>query len=147
MAMNSNLRARWIASASLALTLVAGALAAGGCASRYRVPSGPPTYAADAKIAVTVNKTGVRKVVLKVVHLAPLSRISPAHKAYVVWFSVPGQGVTRAGALDYSEKWRTGKLVATTPHPKFELILTIEDNPTAQQPSPQVLLRKIVSKV
>ncbi len=127
------------------LTLCAGLSL--GCANRYTIPSGAPTYAADAKVSVKVNKTGIRHVNIKVVHLAPLKRIDPTYSAYVVWFSVPGQGITRAGALSYKEKWRTGKLVATTPHPKFELIITIEQNPTAQQPSDKVIARRVVSKV
>ncbi|MCA9715680.1 MAG: hypothetical protein H6713_19215 [Myxococcales bacterium] len=138
-------RAREYALPLLLLTSCVGLSA--GCTNRYTIPAGAPTYAADAKVAVSVNKTGVRQVRIKVVHLAPLKRIDPTYSAYVVWFSVPGQGITRAGSLSYSEKWRTGKLLATTPHPKFELIITIEQNASTQQPSDKVIARRVVSKV
>ncbi len=132
---------------TIAACLLGVSLSAPGCASRYTVPSGAPTYAADAKISVKVNKTGNRQVTVRMIHLAPLKRIDPGLRAYVVWISVPGQGVTRAGALSYNERRRVGKLVATTPHPKFEVFVTIERNPTGTQPEGTEIVRKLVSKV
>lgn len=122
-------------------------LAAPGCASRYTVPSGAPTYAADAKISVKLTKTGNRQVTVKLVHLAPLKRIDPGLRGYVVWFSVPGQGINRAGMLSYNERRRVGKLVATTPHPKFEVFVTIERSPTVTAPTGTEIVRKLVSKI
>ncbi len=127
--------------------LLALSLFAPGCASRYTVPSGPPTYAADAKISVKLTKTGNREVTVKMVHLAPLKRIDPGLRGYVVWISVPGQGTTRAGMLNYNERRRIGKLVATTPHPKFEVFVTIERSPTVTQPTGTEIVRKLVSKI
>lgn len=140
----SSSRAQTLASTALLGLLLA---AQPGCASRYTVPSSGPTFAADAKIAVSVNKTGVRQVKIKMVHLAPIKRINPNFSAYVVWIAVPGEATTRAGSLKFSDYWRTGKLTATTPHPKFEVIITIEENPSASAPSDKVLVRKIVSKI
>ena len=133
---------------ALPLALVAlAALTAPACASRYKADAEAPTYAAQAKIRVTVNKTGIRQVRVEMIHLAPPARIDPANKVYMVWIAVPGQGVTKAGYLDYSERRRRGVLVATTPHPKFEVIVTIEANPSASEPGKVEILRKLVSKI
>lgn len=117
-----------------------------GCASRYKLDAEPPTYAAKAKIKVKVNKTDNREMSLVFEHLAPPPRIDPALRNYTVWISVPGHGVTKAGVLDYDERRRRGTLEATTPHPKFEVIVSLESNPSAAQPSAQVILRKVVAK-
>ena len=131
--------------APLALALLLAAAPA--CASRYKADAEAPTSAAQAKIRVSVNKTGIRQVRVEMLHLAPPAKIDPANKVYMVWIAVPGQGVTKAGYLDYSERRRRGVLVATTPHPKFEVIVTIEQNPSASEPGKAEILRKLVSKI
>jgi hypothetical protein len=128
---------------ALALALSFGAM---GCASRYKVDAEAPTYAALAKIRVKVNKTDNREMHLDVLHLAPPARIDPTYRGYAVWINVPGHGITKAGMLDYSEKRRRGKIVATTPHPKFEVIVSLERDLGASAPSQDVILRKIVAR-
>ncbi|MEM9462583.1 MAG: hypothetical protein AAGF11_51020 [Myxococcota bacterium] len=123
----------------LALTLPA-------CASRYKLDTEPPAYAGQAKIKVKVNKTDNREVEIRVDHLAPPARIDASLRAYVVWIAVPGHGVTKAGVLDYSEKRRRGTLTATTPHPKFEVFISLESNPSTAQPSERLVLRKLVAR-
>ncbi|MCB9705389.1 MAG: hypothetical protein H6711_26180 [Myxococcales bacterium] len=135
---------RILAPLALALSLVA---AGPGCASRYKADAEAPTYAAQAKISVKVNKTGIRQLRVEMIHLAPPSKIDPANKVYMVWISVPGQGTTKAGYLDYNERRRRGVLQATTPHPKFEVFVTIEQNPRAVEPSGKEIVRKLVSKI
>jgi hypothetical protein len=131
----------------LAATLcVALLLAATGCISRYTQDAEAPTYAAQAKLSVTVNKTGVRTLRVEMLHLAPPTRIDPANKGYAVWIAVPGQPTVLAGFLDYNTRRRRGVLVATTPHPKFEVQVTIEQNKSVTAPGPKVILRKIVAR-
>ncbi len=115
-----------------------------GCASRYKLDAEAPTYAAQAKIRVKVNKTENREVDVVVEHLAPPQRIPGGYHGYAVWFRVPGHGVTKAGVLDYNEKRRRGALEATTPHEKFEVLITLEQSPAAQAPGSVVIVRKIV---
>lgn len=128
---------------ALVLALSVGAT---GCASRYKVDAEAPTYAALAKIRVKVNKTDNREMHLDVLHLAPPTRIDPTYRGYAVWINVPGHGITKAGVLDYSEKHRRGKIVATTPHPKFEVIVSLERDLSTSAPSQDVILRKIVAR-
>ncbi len=123
------------------------ALALPGCASRYKMDAEAPTYAAKAKIKVKVNKTDNRELKVTVDHLAPPARIDASLRQYVVWIAVPGHGVTKAGVLDYNEKRRRGKLTATTPHAKFEVMVTIESDPMVSQPSSRLVLRKLVARV
>lgn len=130
--------------AALALSLLT--TTAVGCASRYKVDAEAPAYAAQAKLKVKVNKTENREVTITVDHLAPPSRIDPTYRAYVAWISVPGHGVTKAGSLDYNERRRRGKLTATSPHPKFEVIVTLESDLSAAAPSDRVILRKLVAR-
>ncbi|MEM7160130.1 MAG: hypothetical protein AAF799_45250 [Myxococcota bacterium] len=121
-------------------------LAASGCASRYKLDAEPPAYAAKAKIKVKVNKTENREMTVRIDHLAPPSRIGPNLRGYVVWIHVPGHGTSKAGLLDYNERRRRGTLKATTPHPKFEVIVTLEDDLSVAQPSERVIVRKLVAK-
>ena len=122
----------------LAAALVVGVA---GCASRYKLDAEAPTYAAQAKIRVKVNKTENREVDVVVEHLAPPQRIPGGYRGYSVWFRVPGHGVTKAGVLEYNEKRRRGKLEATTPHEKFEVLITLEQDTGAQAPGSLVIVR------
>ena len=121
-------------------------LASPGCASRYKVDAEAPTYAAQAKLSVKVNKTGVRSFRVEMIHLAPPKRIDPANEGYMVWIAVPGQATTKAGFLKYSERRRRGVLVATTPHAKFEIIVSIEQTSSVTAPGPKVIVRKVVAR-
>ncbi len=121
-------------------------LTAPGCVSRYKLDAEAPTYAAQAKLAVKVNKTGVRTLRVEMIHLAPPTKIDPANKGYAVWIVVPGLPTVLAGFLDYSTRRRRGVLVATTPHAKFEVQVTIEQNRSVTAPGPKVILRKIVAR-
>lgn len=131
-----------------AFPLVALAILGGlsGCASRYKVDASAPTYAAQAKIKVKVNKTENQEMTLVIDHLAPPSRIDPSYKGYLVWIAPPGGAFTRVGLLDYDADKRRGKLVATTPHPRFDVLVSLEANRSASQPSSIVVLSKTVER-
>ena len=75
-------------------------LTAPGCVSRYKLDAEAPTYAAQARLSVKVNKTGVRTLRVVMIHLAPPTKIDPANKGYAVWIVVPGQPTALAGFLD-----------------------------------------------
>jgi len=106
-----------------------------------------PTYAAISKIRVKVNKTENREVHVVVDHLAPPYRIGPQYRGYAVWASVPGIGTSKLGVLRYNERQRRGTLVATTPHSKFEVFITLEGDRATTVPSSMVIVRKVVGRV
>jgi hypothetical protein len=122
------------------------ALPVAGCANRYKVDTEPPTYAGKAKIRVKTNRDDNREMTMTVEHLAPPSRIDPTYKGYAVWIKVPGHAITKAGVLDYNSRRRRGTLTATTPHPKFEVLVSLETDLSAPAPSPHVILSKLVAR-
>ena len=116
-----------------------------GCASRFKTDAEAPTYAAKAKIVVKTKRDENREMSLTIDHLAPPGRIDPKYQAYAVWIRVPGHDITRVGVLKYNSRKRRGKLNATTPHPNFEVIVSLENNPSASAPSTDsIVLRKVV---
>ena len=117
-----------------------------GCASRYQLDAKAPTHAALAKLKVKVNRDDLRELKVTVDHLAPPHRLGPQYKAYAVWIKVPGHGVTKVGLLDYNENRRRGTLDATTPFVKFEVLITLESNPSTAAPSNEIIVSKIVGK-
>jgi len=122
-------------------------LAAPGCASRYKADTDSPAYAGQAKVSVKLNKTGNREVKVQINHLAPPQKIGPANRAYVVWIAVPGSAPVKAGVLEYNDRRRRGVLSATTPSPKFEVVVTLEESLRPSAPSQVEILRKLVSKI
>ncbi|MEM6990150.1 MAG: hypothetical protein AAF721_06625 [Myxococcota bacterium] len=127
------------------LLVAALAVLTAGCASRFKSDAEAPTYAAKAKITVKTNRDDNRQMALTIDHLAPPERIDPRFRAYAVWIRVPGHDTTRAGVLKYNSKKRRGKLNATTPHSNFEVIVSLENNPSASAPSPDsIVMRKVV---
>lgn len=129
---------------SSALLLIA--LSSSACANRYHVDAEAPNYAAQADLAVRVNKTEQRELTMHIDHLAPPSRIDPALKAYAVWIFVPGHGSAKLGMLDYDADDRSGEIVATAGYEKFEVVVTLEADPSTPVPSDRVVLRKVVGK-
>lgn len=117
-----------------------------GCAARYKLDAEAPTHAAQAKLKVKVNRDDLRELKVTVDHLAPPGKLGAQYKAYGVWIQVPGHGTTKVGLLDYNEKRRRGTLDATTPHAKFEVIITLESNTSAAAPSNAVIVSKVVGK-
>jgi hypothetical protein len=128
------------------LLFVLAAVSTAGCASRYKVDAEPPTYAAKAKIKVKVNRDDNREMDMEVEHLAPPKRVDPTLKGYVVWIKVPGHAIVKAGILDYNDRRRRGTLTATTPHPKFEVIISMESDLSVASPSSRVILSQLVAR-
>ena len=130
----------------LSITAIASVLlVAGGCANRYKVDTEAPNYAAIAKIKVKVADDENREMTLRIDHLAPPWKFDGGYRTYAVWIAVPGHGISKVGTLDYDDKKRRGELVATSPHAKFEVIVSLEEDRSTAQPSQQIVLRKIVT--
>jgi len=121
-------------------------VSASGCISRYRVEAEAPTYAAQARLSVKVNRTGNRVVRLVMIHLAPFRKIDPGYVGYAVWIVVPGQPHVLAGFLDYNRERRRGMLVASTPKSKFEVQVSLEKSKSVTAPTGKIILRKIASR-
>jgi hypothetical protein len=118
-----------------------------GCASRYEAFGLAPHTAAKADIEVRVNWTENREVKLRVEHLPPPRKVDLSYSVYAVWFAVPGHPVVKAGVLDYDMDERRGDLVATSPHHKFEVLVSLEKDASVDAPSDAIVLRQVVANM
>ena len=120
-------------------------LAALGWAREDRMKSGPETPAAEGVVKTEPDSNGNVRMEVKVEHLAPPSRLSPARQTYVVWVKAPGKDAENLGQLRVNEDLE-GRFVATTTYKKFDVFVTAEDNPTANSPSGTEVLRTTVER-
>lgn len=101
--------------------------------------AGQATPAARGTIAVSTGNNGNTELDLKVRALAPPSSLTPAENVYVVWIQPPGQNAENRGELRV-DGHEDGELRVESPHKRFKLFITAEQNAQAQMPQgPQVL--------
>ena len=126
---------------TIALTSFSLLITASGCKTlNERVAAGAPTYAADASIKLSPNKTGNGELLLEVEHLAPPKRIDASNAGYVAWIVVEGQPPVKLGVLEYNERKRRGELHATTPQKEFILQITIEKDLAGATPAGTMII-------
>ena len=77
--------------------------------------------------------------------LPPPARVAEGATVYVLWFVPDGQVANKAGTLVYDEGSRRGSLQASTPHSRFNVLLTAEKAGNVVQPSEYVVARKAVN--
>ncbi|MCG8554506.1 MAG: hypothetical protein MJD61_04345, partial [Proteobacteria bacterium] len=77
-------------------------------------------------------------------YLPPPSRLDEAGKLYVVWFLADGKEPFRAGQMAYDPTAQGGRMSATFPARKFEVLITAERGPDAASPSEHVAVRQAV---
>ena len=77
--------------------------------------------------------------------LPPPARVAEGATVYVLWFIPDGQTANKAGTLVYDEGSRRGSLQASTPHSRFNVILTAEKASNVVQPSEFVVARKAIN--
>lgn len=110
-----------------------------GCASTTMMEPGPATPAATGEIELRVKKNDNNKLTIEADHLPPPENIDPELQTFVVWLRTPEGKSMNLGQLKLA-KDRSAKLQTSTPHPAFEIIITIEKTPTASEPGPHVVL-------
>ncbi|MCH9680706.1 MAG: hypothetical protein K0V04_04660 [Deltaproteobacteria bacterium] len=124
--------------------LVLSALAfAPGCASRYQVQASEPALAADAQVVVKKNKTGTYDVSVEMAHLPPADRLGN-YASYAVWVIAKDAEPVKAGVLDYNERKRTAELEFSSPHRKFEMVITLEKDIEATKPGRVAIIEQSV---
>lgn len=116
------------------------ASASGGCKTTVQAPTEAPALGSDATIVVKKNKTGTYDVSLDVANLAPASRLDADATTFVVWLVANKQPAVRAGELAYDEGDRRGRLEATSPNSQFNLLITLEKEPSPASPSGKGIL-------
>lgn len=108
----------------LALAIVTSLLGCGG-PSRYRAQGTAAAPGVDAEIAVGKTE-GAQQVDLVVEHLSDPERMMPGATGYSVWIVPEGGQPIWSGALRYDRGSRVGRMRTTTPHERFEVLVTAE---------------------
>ncbi|MFS8067008.1 MAG: hypothetical protein ACMG6S_11610 [Byssovorax sp.] len=120
--------------------LLALALGLAGCgAAPIQLVSSPNVPAASGEITTEEGENGNLKLGIEVKHLAAPEKIQPGATVFVVWVEAAGATPQNVGALRIDED-HTGRLDTTTPHRRFNLAITAEEEPaTALPKGPRVL--------
>lgn len=115
---------------------------------KYQVGGTQLSPGADAKICADVNHSqGKTDLEIKATNLAPPDRLMPDGKTYVVWTRKDEQAQwSRVGALELEDDGRTGKGKFTTPMTAFDMIVSVEKDPSAAAPSGKTVFEKRVQK-
>ncbi|MCA9637627.1 MAG: hypothetical protein KC420_16490 [Myxococcales bacterium] len=129
---------------TLLLTLLVSLAAAPGCATKVQAPTEAPALGSDATIVAKKNKTGTYDVSIAVQNLAPPARLDEGSTAFVVWLIAGEQPAVRVGALDYDEGDRAGALEVTSPDAAFNVLITLESDPSPASPSGKGILNAAV---
>ena len=125
----------------LTLTLLVLGLFACGGPDEYVLTGTSRSNGTDGMMIVE-DTGGNQMVTVELEHLPPPNRISPQGRHYVVWIK-PSSGIPQmAGQLDYDEDERVGRMTATSPHTRFELLVTVETSMNASSPSEIVVAKK-----
>jgi len=129
------------ATALLALLLFA--LSTLMLAETVNMTPSPAVPSAQGDLNVEHDSNGNMVVTVHVKHLAQPSSLSPAKSAYIVWLQPQDQPAQPAGVLRV-DKDLSGELKTSAPSKRFDVFVTAEDSPTAQQPNGEALLRGTV---
>lgn len=136
------MRRKWIGIVIVALAAVATSL---GCGGRQFVMQGADRAAgADGRISIEQLEGGNYQVEVQAENLLPPTRLAEDLTTYVVWFQPPDQQPQRVGVLAYNPEERSGRMMATTAHPTFQVIVTGETAANVGAPSEQVAFRGTV---
>ena len=126
--------------------LLAVALALGGCgASPIKLINNPEVPAASGEITTDEGANGNLELTIEVEHLAAPEKIEPGATVFVVWIEKPGMNPQNMGALEVGEDL-SGRLETVTPHHRFTLVITAEEDPTTAFPNGPRVLSAVVER-
>ena len=128
------------------LAAVAGVLAlAAGCASTtLPLTASDRTPAAKGTVKTSTDAQGNTKLTVKVDYLPKPGDLSPDLTTFVVWsMADDGARVRNLGQLAI-DKDRHGAVTLVSPLSRFRLLVTAEENGTAEKPSKYTILEGMV---
>lgn len=123
----------------LAVTLIV--LGLTGCATTYQLRPEARTPAAAGTINATTDSNDNTTVTIHVRHLPEPSGLDSSLRTFVDWIRPNAQGEYRNVGQIVIDANREGRLDTTTPHRRFELIITAEASGAPKEPSQFVVLR------
>jgi hypothetical protein len=95
--------------------------------------------AAQGTVHTDTDRNGNTSIELEVHRLAKPTSLQPAYSHYVVWVQPPGESPIDVGELRVNDDLN-GSLKTTTPHKKFDIFATAENDPRPAAPSgPEVM--------
>jgi hypothetical protein len=105
------------------------------CASFTQpLQSGGETLGAEGTVRAETGANGNTLLSLKVKHLAPAMKVSPAATVYIVWVRPRGGPPQNVGALTLNANLE-GSMETTTPHHRFTVLVTPEPGPQVAEPT------------
>ena len=119
------------------------ALAMSGCAfmkpasnsnSSQALQSSGDVPAGEGTVMAREGGNGNTALTVKVKHLAPASRIEQDAQVYVVWVEPPNAPPQNVGVLSVNRNL-DGTLSTITPHKKFRVVITPEQNGQVDKPN------------
>jgi hypothetical protein len=120
-----------------------------GCASKsqVRLEGSPLVPAAEGTARYTTDTNKNTELNVSVRHLAPPEKVALGATAFVVWARPLQEGSPpqNIGALKVNAALE-GNLETVTPLADFDLLITPEPGPAAQQPSSQPILRTRIQR-
>ncbi len=102
--------------------------------------------AAQGKVITSTDRNGNTEVEVKVEHVARPQSLTPPRQTYLVWVQPRGQQPELLGALRINSDSLEGSLKGTTRYKDFDVLVTAEDNATAEVPSDAVVLKGTVQR-
>lgn len=116
-----------------------------GCGgpTRYRAQGTPHSPGTDAELFV--GKTdGASTIDLQLEHLTDPARLTPGATQYVVWVVPEGGQPIYTGSLRWDRGAGTGRLRATTPYERFDLMVTAEPERVGAWPTGALVVERRV---
>lgn len=132
-----------ILTCSLLVTTMLGLTACGS--NEFVVTGSERAAGADGTITLEELEGGNVLVNVTFENLPPPERLGQGLSMYLVWFKPEGAGPAVAGRLAYDADNRTGAMQATSPHSKFEVIVSAEKALNAASPSEFVVAKRAVA--
>lgn len=121
--------------------VVVTALSVSGCAlftpnstSAQALQASGDVPAGEGTVMARAGSNGNTALTVRVKHLAPASRIEQDAQVYVVWVEPPNSPPQNVGVLSVSRNL-DGTLSTITPHRKFRVLITPEQNGQVDKPS------------
>ena len=112
-----------------------------GCATTYQLRPEARTPAAAGTVKTTTDSNENTSLEIHVKHLPNPSSLDPSLRTFVAWIRPNAQGEFRNVGQIGLDADREGKLETTTPHRRFEMIVTAEASGAPKEPSQYIVLR------
>ena len=132
---------KWNSTAFLVLT----AITLSACARKIDFGISPVVPAADGYVKLSSDKNNNTSITVRINHLAPVERLNPPGKVYVVWMTTENNGVRNIGQLKNAHlafsKALKAELKTVTPFKPTDFFITAEESATVTMPGSEAVLK------